>query len=330
MIYIIVLNWNGWRDTQECLQSLLALDSSAYRIVVCDNQSSDNSLEHIGRWIDALPRSHLLIEEDQIGSSHPFTSYQLINIQDEPDAIADPKCRFTLIQTGSNLGYGAGNNVGIRFAMQDQQASAVWVLNNDVTVKPDSLSHLERYAKMHPQVGIIGSKLMFYDHPTCIQAVGGKFNSYFATSSHLGQGELDAAQYDYDLVTEQIDYPVGAALFVPRRFIESVGLLSEEYFLYFEEIDWVLRGKALGWKIGYCWQSTVFHKEGASAGSHANPRLKSPLSDHYSLLNRVVFTRRFYPGHIWTVKLGLLIAACNRICRGQFGRLSSIAKALVH
>jgi GT2 family glycosyltransferase len=330
VIYIIVLNWNGWRDTLECLQSLLALRSCAFRIVVCDNCSNDDSLAHIGDWIDSLPRTQVFFEgSHRTLDTKSLGTYQSVNAHTEPDAKPDPSYRFSLIQTGSNLGYGAGNNVGIRFALQDPQAHAVWILNNDVVVEPNSLVALERYSKTHPQSGIIGSKLMFYDRPTCIQAVGGRLNTYFATSSHLGQGEEDLAQYDHDLVVKHIDYPVGAALFVPRSFIESVGLLSEKYFLYFEEIDWVLRGKVHGWQIGYCWQSTVFHKEGASAGSHANARLKSALSDHYSLINRVIFTRNFYPGRVWVVKLGLLIAALNRIRRGQFERLFSVTKALV-
>ena len=330
MIYIIVLNWNGWQDTLECLQSVLLLRSCAYRIVVCDNQSSDNSVSYIDQWIRALPRS-LRVLDDRITSDNlkGDSAYQLIDAVLEPDAKPDGYSRLCLIQTGGNLGYGAGNNVGIRFALQDPSASAVWILNNDVVVDPNSLAQLVAYAAAHPQAGMIGSKLMFYDEPNCIQAVGGKLNTYFATSTHIGQGEEDVAQYDYDLAVEKIDYPVGAALYVRRSFLESVGLFSEDYFLYFEELDWVLRGKAQGWQIGYCWQSTVFHKEGASAGSHANARLKSALADYYSLINRVVFTRKFYPQRVWTVKLGLLIAAINRIGRGQFSRLSIIAKAMV-
>ena len=330
MVYIIVLNWNGWRDTIECLQSLLALRSCSYRIVICDNDSSDDSLAHIGSWIGALPTEQTLFQEAErpmittIGGA-----YQFVDIQAQPWATPDPTFRFCLLQTGSNRGYGAGNNVGIDFALRDPQASALWILNNDVIVAPDSLTQLEAYAKKYPKAGIIGSKLMFYHNPNYIQAIGAKFNTFFATSTHLGQGELDAGQFDDDVFAKELDYPVGAALFVPRLFIESVGLLSEDYFLYFEEIDWALRGKAHGWQIGYCWQSTVLHKEGASAGSHANARFKSVLSDYYSLINRIVFTKKFYPNKIWSVKLGLLIALLNRVRRGQLSRLSIIAKALV-
>ena len=297
MIYIIVLNWNGWQDTIECLESLLKLEFSHYRVIVCDNDSQDNSEKHIEQWLGCLPPA-----------------------QSE---------RFSLLQTGENRGYGPGNNVGIAKALQDPQMEAVWILNNDVVVDPHSLSELYRYHVTHPGRGLIGSKLRFYFAPEKIQAVGGKFNRWFATSSHLGEFEIDRGQYDGDDISSQMDYPVGAALFVTRAYLESVGLLAEEYFLYFEEIDWATRGARAGWQLGYCWQSIVFHKEGGSTGAHADPGHKSYLSDYHSVLNRVRFTRKFYPRNVWSVKIGLLLSAANRIRRFQFERLKIIWRALL-
>ena len=297
MIYIIVLNWNGWHDTLECLESLLQLQFPNYRVMVCDNASEDGSEARIRQWLTQLP---------------PHQSE-----------------RFTLVQTGENRGYGPGNNVGIRLALEDPDMEAVWILNNDVVVDPHALSALYAYHLAHPLRGLIGSKLRFYASPDRIQAVGGKFNPVFASSTHVGEFEIDQGQYDRDAIRTQIDYPVGAALFVTRAYLDSVGLLAEDYFLYFEEIDWATRGARAGWELGYCWQSTVFHKEGGSTGSHADPKLKSYLSDYYSVINRVRFTRKFYPGYLWSVKLGLLLAAANRIRRLQFDRLKIILKALV-
>lgn len=296
MIYIIVLNWNGWHDTLECLESLLQLQFPNYRVMVCDNASEDGSEARIRQWLTQLP---------------PHQSE-----------------RFTLVQTGENRGYGPGNNVGIRLALEDPAMEAVWILNNDVVVDPHALSALYEYHLAHPLRGLIGSKLRFYASPDRIQAVGGKFNPVFASSTHVGEFEIDQGQYDRDAIRTQIDYPVGAALFVTRDYLDSVGLLAEDYFLYFEEIDWATRGARAGWELGYCWQSTVFHKEGGSTGSHADPKLKSYLSDYYSVINRVRFTRKFYPGYLWSVKLGLLLAAANRIRRLQFDRLKIVLKAL--
>ena len=296
MIYIIVLNWNGWHDTLECLESLRQLQFANCRVIVCDNASEDGSETQIRQWLNQLPREQL--------------------------------DRFTLVQTGENRGYGPGNNVGIRLALEDPAMEAVWILNNDVVVDPLALTALYEYYQAHPMRGLIGSKLRFYASPDRIQAVGGQYNKVFASSTHLGEFEIDHGQYDTDAVRTQIDYPVGAALFVTRAYLESVGLLAEDYFLYFEEIDWATRGARAGWELGYCWQSTVFHKEGGSTGSHADPKRKSYLSDYYSVMNRVRFTRKFHRAYLWSVKLGLLLAAANRIRRLQFDRLRIILKAL--
>ena len=329
MIYIIILNWNGWRDTIECLESVMALSFSEYRIVVCDNDSTDDSIEKIREWIEQLPHSALYLHS---AMEHPVDSpkdkFQCINYAANKNAFPDQHHRISLIQTGENRGYGPGNNVGMEFALKDPNLKCVWILNNDVVVSPDSLQHLHAYHLEHPEAGIIGSKLMFYHQPKRIQAIGGKYNKYFATTRHVGEFELDQGQYDHGGIVQQIDYPVGAALFVSKAFMESVGLLSEDYFLYFEEIDWVSRGRHLGWQLGYCWQSVVFHKEGGATGSDADPRLKSRLSDQYSLMNRVTFTKKFHKPWIWTVKLGLLLSGINRIRRGQWDRLGIVFKAI--
>jgi GT2 family glycosyltransferase len=296
MIYIVVLNWNGWQDTLECLDSLLLLEFADYRVIVCDNCSHDDSKERIEQWLAQLPTEQ-----------------------------AD---RFTLIHTGENRGYGPGNNAGIRLALQDSEMVAVWILNNDVVVDRQSLNALYRYHIAYPDRGLIGSKLMFYSSPEQIQAVGGIYNKIFATTTHLGECEIDHGQYDSDEIAARIDYPVGAALFVTRAYLESVGLLAEEYFLYFEEMDWATRGALAGWQLGYCWQSRVFHKEGRSTGGNTNPKLTSYLSDYYWIVNRVRFTRKFYPASMWSVKLGVLLAGVNRIRRFQFDRLKIILEAL--
>jgi GT2 family glycosyltransferase len=326
--YIIVLNWNGWRDTIECLQSLLAMQATSFRVVVCDNNSSDDSLAHIGNWLQTLPSQNLLLPSKGQADCKT-THYQLLNMIDCPQPIPDAIHRISLIQTGENRGYGAGNNVGIRFALQDPDMRAVWVLNNDVTVAHDSLIQLERFGRLHPKLGPIGAKLLYYDNPSVIQAIGGRFNRYLATATHVGQGDGDVGQFDDDLLARSLDYPVGASLFASRDFLESVGLLSEDYFLFFEEMDWVMRARAQGWQMGFCWQCKVYHKEGSSSGAHTNARLKSWTADYYSLINRVVFTRKYFPKNIWSVKLGLLVAALNRLRRGQLNRLQIIAKALV-
>jgi len=117
-------------------------------------------------------------------------------------------------------------------------------------------------------------------------------------------------------------------MFVSREFIEDVGFMFEDYFLYYEELDWILRGKRKGWQIGYCWDSVVYHKEGASIGSNIEGKKKSELADYYFFRNRIKFTKKFCPQFLITVYLGFIITVFNRIRRGQFRRLKLIWKVL--
>lgn len=133
MIYIVVLNWRGADDTITCLHSLLALQGAAFRIVVCDNGSADGSYERIRDWLQAQRDSHAYLRD------HPLR--ELTREQAEQLPPASPPGLF-LVQTGANLGYSGGNNVGIRLALTDPRTEFVWLLNNDTEVEPDSLLRL--------------------------------------------------------------------------------------------------------------------------------------------------------------------------------------------
>lgn len=337
MICILILNWNGWGDTIECLESICRLNYDIFRVIICDNDSSDGSLDKIKAWADGRLDALVSFVNPLRNLSYPPVDKTIPYRQyDRKEAEAggsedDRNCRLILIQTGANLGFAGGNNVGLRYALARGDFEYVWLLNNDTVVESNVLDALVKkadyYKTIGDKVGIMGSKLLYYEHPKIIQGIGGVYNKWFASTNFLGSLEQDNSQYYDNEVASVIDYPVGASLFVTKDFIQDVGLLCEEYFLYFEEIDWVLRGKKKCWQIGYCSQAKVFHKEGRSIGSSANGFERSDLSDFYGLRNRLLFTRKFYPRYLWSVKLGFLIVIFNRLRRCQFGRISLVLKA---
>lgn len=141
--YIVILNWNGWRDTVECLSSVLTLTDAHYRIVVCDNGSTDGSVAAIRNWADgsleSRPRpspalAHL--------APSPLQSVPMLNLRlrDIADAPLAGDAQLILIENEANLGFAAGNNPGIRYALAQPDMSHVWLLNNDTLVEPDTLS----------------------------------------------------------------------------------------------------------------------------------------------------------------------------------------------
>lgn len=286
MIYIILLNWNRSDDTIDCLESIRHLEARSPKIVVCDNASSDNSWVKLKAYV----------------ATHAEMDIQLV-------------------QTGANLGYAGGNNVGIQYALSDPATQYVWLLNNDTVVEPEALSTLVRHMSQHPDIGVCGSTLCYLDAPGVIQAVGGKYDRWLGRSKHMfGHEKFDLATCR-SVKAEQLDYVVGASMFIRRQVLEKVGLLSEDYFLYCEEIDWATRMSRLApeYKIGYAPESIVYHREGASTGANdQGKKTYSYFSDYFFITSRLKFARKFYPFHSLTVQASMLLVALSRMRRRQW------------
>ena len=316
-IYIIILNYNGWSDTIECIKSILALEYQNYQLVIVDNNSQDESLRRI---------QHYLSKKLTI----PFVLYDK-NTADKGGDLINEDNKIILIDAQENKGYAAGNNIGIRFAQARNDYDYIWVLNNDTTVDSQALNHLVESANKVNDVGIWASKLLYYHNPDTIQNVGCTYNKWLCTSSQIGHLEKDEEQYDDDGTSRKIDFVVGASAFVTKRFIDTVGEMCEDYFLYCEELDWALRGKKERFSLGYSFKSKVYHKEGGSIGSDtANKNQRSKLSDYYGIRSKLILVRKFYPSFLPLAYLGVLtIVLINKIRFRQFDRIPMILKLLV-
>ena len=288
-VFVVVLNWNGWRDTDACLESLADLDYPSYRVVVVDNASTDGS-------------------EAQLRARHPSV---------------------TLLQSGANLGFAGGNNVGLRYALEGG-AEYVWLLNNDTLVEPDALTQLMAKMQRDPGLGLCGSTLIYEAQRGRVQALGGaRYNRWLGSVRHLGQHQPRTQPINERAVEAQLDYLIGASLLVSKAFLESVGFMQDDYFLYFEELDWAARARGR-FRLGYAAKSVVYHKEGSSIGGTDRAKtVKSYTADLYALKNRVRFTRRFYPYALPTVYLGLLVALANRVRRRQWDRVALIVRIML-
>ena len=106
-------------------------------------------------------------------------------------------------------------------------------------------------------------------------------------------------------------------MLVSRDFLSQVGLMCEDYFLFFEEVDWALRCKGL-FKLVYAPDSLVYHKLGKSIGTASNPARKSAVCDYYSIRNRLVFTRKFFPTALVTIYPSLVFALLHRLTRRRY------------
>ncbi len=156
-VSIIILNWNGLKDTIECLESLKKITYPSYNVILVDNASAGNDVEVL---------------------KQRFGDY------------------IHAIQNDKNYGYTGGNNIGIRYALEHTQPDYLLLLNNDIVVSPDFLTALVHAAENDASIGIVGTKTCYYDFPDRIQSAGLKVSMWTGQSSHIGVKQIDEGQYD--------------------------------------------------------------------------------------------------------------------------------------
>lgn len=320
-VAVILVNWNGWQDTIECLESILKSDFSEFRIVVCDNASTDGSFEKIQGWargeIQATSAS-----PEMARFSHPPCAKpaELLVVDEHGNHDGDSEAQVVLIQTGENLGFAGGNNVGIRFSREHWDSDLYWLLNNDTVIDFGALGHLKRRYEEAEHVGMMGTTIYFYDHPDTVQALNGStFNSFTCVTTCNGGGRNLPAKIDRNKIEEATDMISGASLVVSREFIDAVGLMDETYFLYFEEMDWASRNQG-EFEIAYSPEAIVYHKQGASAGSGRLNERRSLTSEFYMTRSRIKYTWRFNRWFIPSVLLVILMQILLRLFRGEFAK----------
>jgi GT2 family glycosyltransferase len=322
-VYIIILNWNGWKDTLECLESVFKLSTSKrqFKVVVCDNGSKDKSVENIKNWAEGKIEVECKGNNTIRGNVYPITnkpiSYDVLDKQQINRGVISSNM-LTIIRLGTNLGFAGGNNVGINYALNHDDCGYVWILNNDTVVDKSALDELCKSANSDARC-IYGSLLCSYYDIEKIQ-LGNKLNKFFGTTKGV---------YSLNEIGN-IDFLVGASLFIPRLILEDIGLLSEEYFLYYEEPDYWQRSKSK-----YRWicnvKSIVYHKEGATIGASSKTQgNKSMIGDFYSIRNRRLFMKKYYPNRMVFVYFGLVYSLFTRLRRKQYNRLKMIIKIILN
>jgi GT2 family glycosyltransferase len=164
-----------------------------------------------------------------------------------------------IIENGENLGFAEGNNVGIRKALENE-VDYVLLLNNDTVVDPEFLEEMVKVAESNLKIGIVGPKICYYHNPSKIWSVGGDINLF--TGSIKNKGDMKPQDIFQGILT--VDYVSGCALMIKSNLIKKIGLLDKDYFLYFEETDWNIRARKIGYISVVTCEAKVLHKSGAS------------------------------------------------------------------
>ncbi len=275
----VVLNWNQEQDSAECLASLCAVENVRLRIILVDNGSAPDSVDRLERKFPGV----------------------------------------TVIRLPENRGFAAGNNVGIKRALQDG-ATHILLLNNDTLVEPTFLVSLLESLN-EPGVGVVGPKIYYHPDVTRIWFAGGMIDWKTGRQWHLGAGELDHGQWS---VPRDVDYVTACCLLAPARVFQEVGGLDERYFIYFEETDWNLRARAHGYRCRYVPDSRIYHKVSQAM------KTGSPISDYYFARNRLLFFRTHAPRRYRLWLIAIYTARSLRFALTLQGRgLTQNAEAVV-
>lgn len=331
VVYILLLNTNCWRDTIECLESVFRLRYPNFVVLVCDNASTDGSIEQIKAWargeIVAGVRNPQLgfLTTPAVRKPIPFAELQPDRAGVSTDGSSP---RLVLLPTGGNLGFAGGNNVGLRYALADKNCEFSWLLNNDTVVEPGALSALVQRMQQRPDAGICGSTLLYYDRPKMVQALGGSvFHPWIARGGHIGFGQKSDSVPGAETVEKRMKYVMGASMLVRRQFLEEIGLMNDEYFLYFDEIDWATRARGR-YALAYAPQSVVYHKEGATIGSSTDRSKRSAASEYYAARSRMLYTKRYVPQAIPLVAAALVAGGLFRYAKGNNAGANAIMRGL--
>jgi GT2 family glycosyltransferase len=266
-VVILLLNWNNWRDTNECLESLRGLDYDNCNVIVLDNASTDGSVE-------------------QIRERFP---------------------EVEIMELGENLGFARGNNAGIRAALK-RGAEYVWLLNNDTMVDPGALRAMVERAEADPEVGAVGSAIYSVGEPERLLAWGGYVNFLLGRSRHFLSPVPD----------EKIDFLTAASLLLRRSVLESLGLLDDGFFMYWEDADYCFRLRSAGWRLAVAGNAKVWHKEQGSVGK------KSALLDTYFNRSAARFFERNARIPFISTWAGISLRIAKRAIRGDLKRVRAI------
>ncbi|MGP9813806.1 glycosyltransferase family 2 protein [Rhodopseudomonas sp. NSM] len=304
---VIIVSYGNPDDVERCLTSLAGSDWDEFEVFICENAG----VAAYDRLVAKLAGPDRLLQ--------PIPGGADILDRSQKRLVSVAKCRFqrraNIVRIGlatENLGYGGGVNAWLEPLLGVPGWEAVLVLNPDTEVNRRSLSEL--VAKSAEGFGMVGASLVFDDTPDRIINYGLHWSRMTGRVVAIGRnaplGTVPSAE-----VIARIDAVSGACVLATRAFVEAVGLMAEDYFLYMEDLDW---GRRRGTqRIGFASKAIVRHIGGTTIGSAVAVEKRSYLSIYLSARNSILYARRF-AGWRWICHFGVgLLFAARYLAKGS-------------
>jgi GT2 family glycosyltransferase len=267
---VIIVNWNGWKDTIECLESFSFAWENLHFFIV-DNASTDGSVERLIQFCKTNNIVHKVALPENLSSPIPAM------------------CKVTIVKNNYNAGFARANNLVLKFILPLRQFNYAWLLNNDTIVRRESLLHLQEKFSSDASLAFCGSVLLDYYDQQLVQCAGVNHFKYLGVSKlFLKNTQWSSTQLDPQLSSSKQTYQNGASLLVDVDKLNAIGLLDEDYFLYSEEADWQIRAGEKGFHTALAEKSVVYHK-----GSVSTNDKKHVFFYHYNR-SAILLTRKHF------------------------------------
>lgn len=282
---VVIVTFNAADVILDCLESLLASAGVALRIVLVDNASTDDTVAVLRAWANG--------EQPYIASDDlPLTLSPCpkpLSLTAMP-VVPAGHCT-TLVETGLNAGFAAGVNRGLAVLAARPGVDRYWVLNPDSLVAPGTASAFAEHPEPPGGFALMGGRVLYWPSEDIIQIDGGTIDPRTGVTGNLNQYRPHGATPPPPPGT--MEFVMGASMVASRRFYEQAGPMPEDYFLYYEEVDWALRRGDL--PLLYCPGAVIYHLAGTAIGSPTLGRPASPFSLYFKHRARLRFMRRYYP-----------------------------------
>lgn len=239
-VFVVILHYGSIELTKKCINSLSKNDNNSKKIVLVNNDK---------------------------------------NITISPSVFHLSRKKLKVINNKKNLGFSAGVNVGIKYAL-GENVDAVLLLNNDAMLKEPLLKKLIAVSSSDESIGIASPAIQFSRNGKQVFDIGGKVNKFFWRTSHEEVYSLK------NLYTQEVDYVTGAAMFIKREVFTKVGFLDEHFFLYYEDVDFCLRARRQGFRIIVEPRLKIYHSLSKTIGK------VSSLAIYHQTRSALIFGRK--------------------------------------
>lgn len=304
-IAVVICTYGAADVITDCLDSLAATTGVRLRVAICDNASPDATVAVVTDW--AAKRG--------IDVTHAHAGDQ---------AGADPAW-LSIVQSPSNLGFAGGVNAGLTWFLPCPEIDLFWVLNPDSMVRPDTAAAYAARAGKVGTFGLMGGRTQFAESPGLIQSDGGRVRHWTGgVCLNVNNGMMPETAVPPE--ANSLDFLSGANLVASRAFLETVGLMKEDYFLYYEEVDWAYRRGDL--PLITCPDAVVHHHGGTAIGSSVMGRPASAFANYFIYRNRMRFVARFAWGKLPVAYAVSLAQIAKMIRRGGWSAAASALRGL--